>query len=246
MKRIVFSLIFFVFITANLYALKNDYFEVNDEGMKTSEFRNVYSFDLKLNQNNDYSIPSGNHPIPPTISIRVEPLKGERPRYDSMETSENIAKEHLKSLKDIDKRLNSFSNYDYVLDRVSIERFGDNMAFYHEITKESRIYRVYTIATKKNFFTISITSTKGDNFKDTQAYRRFVNSFVIVDSQPRPVKVEKAPPPPREYHTSKAYANAVKRANGEPIKEKNHLIEALFTILVLLLGLIAAKIKKSL
>ena len=252
MKKVVLFLIFFVSITTNIFAFNNNYFEVNNEGMKANNIGNGANFVLKTYNNQDYKCPISRCSNPPFISVDVEPLKGPRPSYDSMETAENLAKEHVKRLKEIDKRIRKFGTADYVIDRVSVDRFGDKRAFYYEITKSSNIKRVYTIASEKNIYTISINSCKEDNIKDTQAYRRFVDSFKILDSQPKSsnnkgnllsVPETKTHSRPNSLRTSKSrpkryYSNQSKR----PLSTN----ELIFVLVCGLLSIIAWKIKKSL
>ena len=257
MKRVVLFLIFFVSITSKIFAFKNDYFEVNNEGMKASDIGNGANFVLYVFNNPDYKCPISRCPNPPFISVDVKPLNGPRPSYDSMETAENLAKDHVKRLKEFDKRIRSFGTADYVLDRISVGQFGDKRAFYYEITKATNIKRVYTITTEKNIYTITINSCKDDNFKDIQAYRRFVDSFKISDLSS---DFSTGSNYSARSNSSNRISNNSLKPKGQPgldgvrysktgkiIKEKKHdLTWTLFSILVFLLALIAAKIKKSL
>ena len=252
MKKVALFLIFFVSITTSVFAFKNNYFEVNNEGMKASDIGNGANFVLYVGNNQDYKCPISRCSNPPFISVDVEPLKGPRPNYDSMETAENLAKEHVKRLKEIDRRIRSFGTADYVLDRISVAQFGDKRAFYYEITKSSNIKRVYTITSEKNKYTITISSCKEDNIKDTQVYRRFVDSFKILDSQPKSsnnkgnlfsVPETKAHSKPNSLRPSKSrpsryYSNQSKR----PLTTN----ELIFVLVCGLLSIIAWKIKKSL
>ncbi|MBR4569587.1 MAG: hypothetical protein IKO19_02810 [Candidatus Riflebacteria bacterium] len=180
MKKIVLFIVYFLFFASNLYAYKNSYFKVNDEGIKGRDLFGASVFLLDLKENFDYNCPDQKHPRPPSITVVVVSNKGNYPSYNQS-NAEKLGKEYLNGLS----RSSYSKNNDYKLEKTSIDKFGKNQAFYFEISNLSEEIKTYLILSDKYLYTISARSNKGDNFKVTDAYTNFVKSFEILDAMPK-------------------------------------------------------------
>ena len=181
MNRLLISFLFILAITTNLLAFENEYFRVNDEGMKVEVNKDLFNFKLDLSKNSDYSCPNQNNPNPPLISVRVTPNDGTPINY-----TEDAAYKEGKAFVDRLKRSSIYGNKGFELGRTSVERFGENRALYYEMTSYTRDMRNYIFAGEKYKYDIGIQTNKGDNFYNTYAYRSFVASFVKLNMQPKP------------------------------------------------------------
>ena len=179
MKKIIISIIFVLTITTNLFAYKNSYFKVDDEGLKFSSLFGAYIFLLDLKENYDYDLRDQKLPNPPSITIIIIPNKGSHPSYNQS-NADKFGNEYLNGLN-----RSSYKQDDYKKDKFSIAKFGKNQAFCFEISNSSAEVKSYMIVSEKYIYNIAAKSTKGDNFKVTDAYQKFEKSFEILDAMPK-------------------------------------------------------------
>ena len=239
MKRIIFPFLFFFFITTSLLAYFGKDYKVKDDKMRIKFSSNTTTYILDLKYNIDYSCVNMINPPPPTVSVTVSP-NNDHLSYNQ-ETADKLGKEFLNRLTNA----KPLKNDSYKLEKTSIDNFGNNKAFYAEITSSSNLIRAYLVTNEKNKYEIIVSSNKGDNFTYTETYRNFVNSFEI--SKPEPQTAKKS---------SSSFDNYMRVPDNRPMmdsrgrvhkKRREHSpLELTIIIVCVILGFIAWKIKNSL
>ena len=239
MKRIIIFLLFFFSVTTNLLASFRSDYKVKDDKMRIKFSSNTTTYILDLKYNIDYSCVNMINPPPPTISVTVSPNNAHL-NYNQ-ETADKIGKEFLNNLTNT----KPLKNDSYRLEKTSIDNFGNNKAFYAEITSSSNVIRAYLVTNEKNRYEIIVNSNKGDNFIYTESYRNFVNSFEI--SKPEPQIAKKG---------TSTFDNMMRVPDNRPMmdsrgrvhkkRREQSPLELMVILVVFVLALIGWKIKRNL
>ena len=128
--------------------------------------------------------------------------------------------------------------------RTSVERFGEHKALYYEVTSNSGDMKVYIVAGEKYKYTISINTNRGDNFYNTHAYRCFVSSFVMLNSEPKSKSKDTLFSMPDTKKRTNNFNNITGKKNKN-FSDGNGLYGEIIGVITLLLAFIGWKIKRS-